>query len=72
MAGPKRNFKCLIRWSFIERDQSEVIERLQCAKHTSPFGHCRARLGKPILRHCGLWEVAPARAPPPVRETVIV
>ncbi|MDA1277905.1 MAG: hypothetical protein O2960_28240 [Verrucomicrobia bacterium] len=25
--------------SFIERHQSEVIERLQCAKRTSPFGH---------------------------------
>ena len=25
-----------------------------------------------ILRHCGLWEEAPARAPPPVRETVTV
>ena len=30
--------------SFIERRQSEVIEK--------------------ILRHCGLWEDAPARAPP--------
>ncbi len=30
--------------SFIERDQSEVIEK--------------------ILRHCGLWEETPARAPP--------
>ena len=48
--------------SFIERSQSEVIER--------------------ILRHCGLClpaeasaqagEEAPARAPPPVRETVTV
>ncbi len=38
--------------SFIERNQSEVIER--------------------ILRHCGLWEEAPARAPPPVRKTVTV
>jgi len=25
-----------------------------------------------ILRHCGLWEEEAARAPPPVRETVIV
>ena len=25
-----------------------------------------------VLRHCGLWEEAPARAPPPVRETVTV
>ena len=38
--------------SFIERRQSEVIEK--------------------ILRHCGLWEEAPARAPPPVQETVAV
>ena len=38
--------------SFIERNQSAVIER--------------------ILRHCGLWEEAPARAPPPVRQTVTV
>ena len=35
--------------SFLERDQSEVIEK--------------------ILRHCGLWEEEPARAPPPVQET---
>jgi len=38
--------------SFIERNQSEVIEK--------------------ILRHCGLWEEAPARAPPTVQETVAV
>ena len=37
--------------SFIEKDQSEVIEK--------------------ILRHCGLWEEAPARDPPPVREPVM-
>ena len=37
--------------SFIERDQSEVIEK--------------------ILRHCGLWEEAPARAPPSVPEPVM-
>ncbi len=37
--GRSAIFKCLIPWSFIERDQSEVIERLQCAKRTSPFGH---------------------------------
>ena len=30
--------------AFIERDQTEVIEK--------------------ILRHCGLWERVPARAPP--------
>jgi hypothetical protein len=37
--------------SFIERHQSEVIEK--------------------ILRHCGLWEEAPARGPPSVREPVM-
>ena len=37
--------------SFIERDQSEVIEK--------------------ILRHCGLWEEAPARDPPSVPEQVM-
>ena len=24
-----------------------------------------------ILKHCGLWEEAPARAPPPVPEPVV-
>jgi len=37
--------------SFIERNHSEVIER--------------------ILRHCGLWEEAPARDPPSVPEPVM-
>ena len=36
---------------FIERHQTEVIER--------------------ILRHCGLWEEAPARYPPPAPESEV-
>jgi hypothetical protein len=35
--------------AFIERHQTEVIEK--------------------ILRHCGLWEEAPVRGPPPMPET---